>query len=36
LEQVGLEIVSPLKEEDILMEITDYPKRGTFRQSSHH
>ena len=36
LEQVGLEIVTPLKEEDYLMEITDYPKRGTFRQSSNH
>ena len=36
LEQVGLEIVTPLKEEDYLMEITDHSKRGIFRQSPNH
>ena len=33
---MGLEIVTPLKEEDYCIEIADYTKRGTFRQSSNY
>ena len=36
LEQVGLEIATPLKKEDYLMEITDHSKHGIFRQSPNH
>ena len=36
LEQVGLEIVTPLKEEDYLRKITDYSKQGIFWQLPNH